>query len=600
MSETKKLPARSEVDPADTWDLASLYAGDDLWEAGLTELAGRQPKYADFRGAVAESPKRLAALLAFDLDTDRLAERLGCYASLRCAEDQADSQSQRMLGRFQSAATKVSEAASFLRPEVMALSEEQAAAYLKAPALAEYRLLLERMLRDKPHTLSEKEEALLAMQGEMAATASQAFRRLLDADLTFGNIRNEAGDTVELTHSSYSELLRSPSREVRRTAFHQYFEGFTSHQYTLAATLNGSNQRDIYYARARNFSSAREAALFADNVPLSVYDNLIATVRRHLPTVHRYLDVRRRKMNLHELRFYDTYVPIQAELEKHHTWDQASDALLAALEPLGSDYCGIMESGLKGRWCDRYPNKHKQSGAFSYGTFDADPYILMNFKPDVLDDVFTLAHEAGHSMHSHYSRSHQPYQYSQYVIFVAEVASTFNEQLLSEYMMRQATDDAERAYFINREIDGIRGTLVRQTMFAEFEKISHELVESGEPLTVDALKDAYRKLLEDYFGPGVAIDDELALECLRIPHFYRAFYVYKYATGLSASIALAERILKGGPQESEDYLGFLKGGCSKWPLELLRDAGVDMERPDAVDTALTRMDRLVGELEELL
>jgi oligoendopeptidase F len=327
---------------------------------------------------------------------------------------------------------------------------------------------------------------------------------------------------------------------------------------------------------------------------------LIASVHRHLPALYRYYDLRRRKMKLRDIHHYDTYVPILSELKSRHAWPQAVELVLSAVEPLGSEYCAALEKGLNGRWCDRYPNQGKQSGAFSSGSYDGDPYILMNYQPDVLDHVFTLAHEAGHSMHSYFSAKHQPFQYYNYTIFVAEVASTFNEQLLARSMMKRAKSAKQRAYLINREIDAIRGTIIRQTMFAEFEGITHALAESGEPLTLDCFKSEYRKLLELYFGPDFALDPELSLECFRIPHFYRAFYVYKYATGLSAAIALVERVTSGGAKELDDYLGFLKGGCSEYPLDLLRGAGVDMEKPQAVDTALDYFERLVGELDELL
>jgi oligoendopeptidase F len=360
-------------------------------------------------------------------------------------------------------------------------------------------------------------------------------------------------------------------------------------------------QRDVYYARARKFGSAREAALFGDRVPLTVYDSLIEAVHHNLPTVHRYFELRRKTLKLREIHHYDTYVPIISNIEKRHTWDQAVKMVVEALEPLGREYQRELERGLTtDRWCDRYPNKGKQSGAFSSGSYDGFPYILMNYEAEVLHGVFTLAHEAGHSMHSFYSAKSQPYQYWQYTIFVAEVASTFNEMLLARHMMEKAKDGRERAYLISRQIDDIRGTIIRQTMFAEFEKISHALVEAGEPLTVEALRREYRKLLNLYFGPDFTIDGELELECLRIPHFYRAFYVYKYATGLSAAIALSRRVVEGGKRELSDYLNFLQGGCSKYPLELLRDAGVDMEKPEPVDLALGYFGELVTQLEELL
>jgi oligoendopeptidase F len=439
------------------------------------------------------------------------------------------------------------------------------------------------------------------MQGQMSEASNQIFRQLNDADLKWPTMKNEKGQRVELGHSSFSAFLHSPSRAVRKNAFHTYYTQYTAHQHSLAAALNGSVQRDVYYAKARNYKSARESALFADNVPLSVYDNLIGSVHANLPALYRYYDLRKRAMKLKEIHQYDTYVPILSNQEKRHSWDQAVRVVIDALQPLGDEYCRTLTAGLTSeRWSDRYPNAGKQSGAFSYGTFDGAPYLMMNFQPTVLDHVFTLAHEAGHSMHSWYSARNQPFQYYGYTIFVAEVASTFNEMLLAEHLMKKARTKQERAYLINRQLDGIRGTILRQTMFAEFEKVTHALVEGGEPLTVDTLRKEYRKLLELYFGPDFAIDPELELECLRIPHFYRAFYVYKYATGLSAAIALSQRVLNGTNGELEAYLRFLKGGCSKWPLDLLRDAGVDMESPEPVNTALAYFDRLVGELDELL
>ena len=600
MNDIKRLPARSEVAEADTWDLGKLFASDQDWETGFQEWESRIDGYASFRGRLSESPEILAECLAFDSQLDRLGERLGNYAYLRTTEDQTQGDYQRMIGRFQNMATRASEAGSYIRPEILAIDDSRWESYMEAPELAPYQLLLERLVRYKPHTLSEREEELLAMQGEMAGATSKIFRQLHDADLKFGFVENEQGEKIELSPSTFSQLLISPEREVRKNAFHQFYEQFTAHENSLAAILCGSIQKDVYYARARDYSSARQKAQFADNVPASVYDNLIAAVRKNLPALYKYYDLRRRKMNLETIHQYDTYVPILSDLEVEHQWDQAVDMVCESLQPLGEEYCGILRNGLSGRWCDRYPNQGKQSGAFSYGTYDGDPYIMMNYKPRVLNDVFTLAHEAGHSMHSYFSSKHQPFEYYNYTIFVAEVASTFNEQLLTQHLLSQATDDRQKAYLLNNEIDDIRGTIIRQTMFAEFEKITHEMCEAGEPLTLDAFKSVYSGLLKDYFGPDFVIDDELSLECLRIPHFYRAFYVYKYATGLSAAIALSQRVLQGGPAELNDYLNFLKGGCSQYPLDLLRDAGVDLETPEPVDTALGHFASLVDELESLL
>ena len=600
MSKTKRLPLRSKVKEHDTWDLSSLYEDDADWDKSLKKFEKCVAGYEKFRGTLGRSAESLARCLKFDSDSDRLAERLGVYAFLKTSEDQAKDTYQAMLARYQNVAARAGQAASFIRPEILSLSTAKLKKFIGSKALAPYRLLLERLLRYKPHTLSDGEEKLLAMQSEMAQAADKAFRQLLDADMKFGFVDNGNGQQVELSNATFSQLLISPKRSVRKSAFTKYYEQFAAHENTLAATLSGSIQKDVYYARARHYDSALAAALFPDHVPRSVYDNLIKSVHKNLPALYHYYDLRRRKMKLKQIHHYDTYVPILSDLQKKHTWSQACRAVTKSLEPLGSEYCGTLEKGLHGRWCDRFPNQGKQSGAFSCGSFDGDPYILMNYQPDVLNDVFTLAHEAGHSMHSYYSAGNQPFETYDYTIFVAEVASTFNEQLLGRHLMEQAQDKRERAYLVNRKIDDIRGTIFRQTMFAEFEKITHEMCEAGEPLTLATFRDVYRGLLEKYFGPDFTLDDRLSLECLRIPHFYRAFYVYKYATGMSAAIALSQRVLHGGPVELEDYLHFLKSGCSKDPLDLLRDAGVDMEKPKPVNTALKHFASLVDELETLL
>lgn len=597
----KALPRRDKVRPADQWDLSSLFASDDQWEAAFTKWEQQIPGYEKYKGHLGDSAEMLVAAFRFDAAIDRAGEKLGVYAFLKTAEDQANSGYQRMKGRYQHVATKAAEASSFMRPEIMSIPQAKMDSFLEARELSEWRIALDRILRYRPHTLGDKEEHLLAMQGQMSEASNQIFRQLNDADLKWPMIRNEKGELVELGHSSFSAFLHSPKRDVRKKAFHTYYQQYEAHRNSIAAALNGSVQRDVYYAKARNYPSALEGALFGDKVPMSVYESLIKSVHDNLPSVYRYYDLRRRALKLKDIHHYDTYVPIFSDVDKKHTWDQAVSVVVDALKPMGDEYTRELQRGLTAaRWCDRYPNTGKQSGAFSYGTFDAEPYIMMNYQPDVLDHVFTLAHEAGHSMHSYYSAKNQPFQYYGYTIFVAEVASTFNEQLLLKHMIARAKSKKEKAYLINHAIDEIRGTIIRQTMFAEFEKITHALVESGEPLTVETLRREYRKLLDLYFGPDFAIDPQLELECLRIPHFYRAFYVYKYATGLSAAIALTERVTTGGQRELNDYLGFLKGGCSKYPLDLLRDAGVDMETPEPVSAAMRRFSLLVDELNDLI
>ncbi|MFI5380846.1 MAG: oligoendopeptidase F [Tepidisphaerales bacterium] len=592
---------RSEVKVADTWDLSPLYKSDQDWDEAFKQWEARISGYDQFRGKLAQDAATLAQCLKFDADLDRAGERLGNYAQLKATEDQSNSDYQRMRGRFQHASTKAAEAGSWIRPELMAIPAERMDQFLAAPELADWRLALQRILRFRPHTLSKNEEQLLAMEGDVSETAGLVFGQLNNADLKWGMIPNEKGEPSQLSIATFSSFLDCPKRSVREEAFRKFYEQYDLHKNTLAATLNGSVQRDVFNARARHFSSAIEASLFPDNIPVSVYDNLIQAVHRHLPALHRYYDLRKRAMKLSDIHHYDTYVPILAEIEKRHTWDQAVGEVIGALRPMGDEYCRVLEKGLTtDRWADRYPNVGKQAGAFSSGGYDGPPYILINFQPTVLDDVFTLAHEAGHSMHSWYSAHNQPYQYYSYSLFVAEVASTFNEMMLADHLMKNAKDKREKAYLVNRQIDAIRATIIRQTMFAEFEKIIHALVEKGEPLTVDALRGEYRKLLGQYFGPNFAIDDALSLECLRIPHFYRGFYVYKYATGMSAAIALSQRVLHGGEPELKAYQNFLKGGCSKFPLDLLRDAGVDMEKSEPVDTALELFDRLVKELDGLL
>ena len=596
----KSLPKRSDVITGDTWNLESLFATDADWDEALLVWEKRIPLFRDYVGTLGESPEQLAKCLAFDLEVDREADRLGTYAHLRMSEDTAATPAQRMTGRFQHAATRAGEFASFLQPEIMAIDASVLEEWLETPELQPYRLMLERVVRNRPHVLSEPEERLLAMQGTFAGTAGKVFRQLTDADMKFGTMTDGKGNELELSNATFTTLLHDPVHEVRKNAFHQYYDQYKAHANTLAATLAGSNERDAYAAKVRRHPSAVESALFADNVPIAVYDQLVSAVREHLPIVHRYYELRRRLLELDEIHHYDCYVPLVPELDQKHTWDEAVEEILTSLHPLGDAYCSKLEVGLRGRWCDRYPNIGKQSGAFSSGTYDSDPYILMNYQEDVIEHVFTLAHEAGHSMHTRLSAEAQPFQHAGYTIFVAEVASTFNEQLLTRHLLSKASSPKQRAAIISREIDAIRGTIIRQTMFAEFERMSHASVESGEPLTLEKIRSLYRELLNEYFGSGFAVDEELELESLRIPHFYRAFYVYKYATGLSASITLAKKVAEGGPEELAAYLNFLRGGCSKWPLDLLRDAGVDLETPEPVSLALVRFGELVDELESLL
>ncbi len=595
-----ELPSRDAVPEADTWDLSSLFVDDADWRKTFDELKEKIKEYKKFEGQLAD-PTQLLACFQFDDAVDKDVERIVVYAHLKYSQDVANPQYQEMQGLADNFLAEARQATSFIRPEFFELDENQLRKILDDPDLALYRLKLERMLRQKPHTLGKDEEKLLAMTSEFSNTASRTFGLLNNADLKFGSVKNETGKISELSTGSFVVFLNSPDRDVRKTAFTQFYEGYKSHANTLGSLLGGSIQQDVFYAKARKHPSALDAALFNEEVPKTVYDNLVKGIRDSLPSLYRYYDLRRRAMKLDDIHAYDVYIPILSDIKTDYSWDRAVETIAAALKPLGEEYVSTLTAGLTTkRWCDRYENKGKRSGAFSYGSFSAMPYILMNYKPTVIDGVFTLAHEGGHSMHSYYSAKTQPFVYYDYVTFVAEVASTFNEDMLARHLLKNTDDKRMKAWLINRQIDSVRQTVFRQTMFAEFEQRTHEMVESGKSLTAPVLKEEYRKLLVDYFGPNFVIDDDLAFECFRVPHFYRAFYVYKYATGLIAALALAERVSSGGEKERNDYLAFLSGGSSKTPLDLLRVAGVDMETPAPIESAMKRFSRLVDELDALI
>jgi oligoendopeptidase F len=600
MAKTRRAPLRGKVPAADTWNLTPLFKSDAVWRRAYKSLERRIPELEQFRGKLHTSARVLRRCLDHQVAFEKQAERLGSYAFLKSVEDLTHSTYQGMVAMYERVATRANEATSFFAPEVRNIPRKKMAAFLRAPILRPFRFQLERLLRYRRHILSTREERLLAMQGEVASTAERIFEQLNDADLKFGFVTNERGEQVELTQSSFRVLLESGKRSVRRRTFEQFYAGYEAHANSMAAALRSSVLQDIYHARVRNHSSALEAALFAERIPAAVYDSLIAAVHGNLNTVYRYLDIRRKALGLRDIHFYDTYVPLVKAMKTRRSYDRAASMVCAALAPLGNDYCRVLDRGLRGRWVDRYENQGKRSGAFSAGGYSGPPYILMNYKGDVLDSTFTLAHEAGHSMHTYYSAAHQPFQDYRCAIFVAEVASTFNEQLLNHALLSNARTKTERAYLINREIDEIRGTLVRQTMFAEFEKTIHALVEAGEPLTLERIRQEYRKLLDLYFGPDFVVNEALELEALRIPHFYAAFYVYKYATGLAAAVALSDRVVRDGKTVRDRYLNFLKSGGSDYPLELLRAAGVDMESPEPVAAAMARFQALVDELETLV
>ena len=600
LMEAVRVPLRAEQRPEDCWDLTSLFAGDEAWEKEFAEWRQSMDSLTPFRGRLGESVETLKTALDTLFGFMRRGERLGVWAFLRFTEDQTDATAQDRQARYGFVATKAGEATAYIHPELLAISPDIMRERIGDPLLTPYRTWLERVERERPHTLSTAEERLLAMQAEMADTASEVFGQLNNSDLKFGSIDDGTGRQVEVSHGTYQTLLNSPDREVRRNLFKTYYAQYESHQYTFAALLNGLVRKDTYYSQAKNFPSALEMAIFPNALPVSVYDNLVKTIHEFLPSLYRYYELRRRAMKLDDIHFYDIYIPILSDLSVKRSFDEAIGMVAESLAPLGEEYVSICTAGLRGGWCDRYENRGKQSGAFSCGSFDGEPYILMNYQDDVFDNIFTLAHEAGHSMHSWYSAKTQAFPYYDYTHFLAEIASTFNEQLLSAHLQKNAKSERELAYLLNHELDGIRQTIFRQTMFAEFERRIHSLGEAGEALTADRFRAEYRAVLDNYFGPQFVIDEQLSLECFRIPHFYRSFYVYQYATGMSAAIALADRVLHGGAAERNQYLGFLKAGSSKMPLEILRDAGLDMLSPEPIRAAMRRFTTLVEQLEGLL
>src|SRR5947209_13812299 len=595
-----KIPTRSEISESDKWDLTGLFADVGKWLEDFIWIQETYPRLKEWKGKLGASPQSLVDCLEFEKALELKLERLYHFASLQLAEDSANNEYLARIGQIQNLFTKIGEAFAFVVPEIQAIADETFAKFIVDPALVDWRIKLHKIRRLKPHVLSEPEERILALGAAALNGYDDTFSQLTDVDMKFGALTDETGREKPLTQSSFSSFLVKRDPALRKRAFEQFYTEFQDHQYTLASSLAYSVKADVFRSRARNYSSSLEAAFFPDTLHVAVYEGLTKSVRANLSPMFRYFELRRRVLGLKELHHYDTYVPMVAEIETHISFDQAVEYVVAALRPLGKEYVDALESGLRGRWCDRYETKGKRSGAFSSGSYGAPPYILMNYKEDVFADVYTLAHEAGHSMHTWFSQQSQPFQDYDYPIFLAEVASTFNEELLTHFLLEQTSDPKMRAYIINREVDDLRGTLFRQTMFAEFERIIHAIEESGDALTLDVFKSEYRKLLTAYFAENFVLDPQLDLECLRIPHFYGAFYVYKYATGISAAVALSEKVLRGEAGAVEAYLGFLKSGGSKFPLETLKAAGVDMTTSAPIESTLKLFEKRLGELERLL
>ncbi len=595
-----ELATREAVSEDSTWDLSGLYSASEAWQKEFKALENDSKGYAAHQGKLGESAAALKACLEFDMSISRILEKLYTFAHLRNDEDKTHTVHQENFERVVRLSTQIAQARSFIESEIMSIPESRINDFLQDTELEFYKLHLERMLRYRQHTLSEKEEALLASTAEIARAAGEGFDMLDNADLKLGVVKDETGDDITITHGNFQSLMQSYDRRVRKEAFATHYAAYEGHQFTYASLLSSSVKKDMFYARTRQFPSVREQALFSENIPVAVYDNLINSVHSNLPALYKYFDLRKRLLKLDALHVYDCSVPLVKDIHWDMSYKDASETITKALMPLGDDYTETVHKGLMAdRWVDRYENKGKRSGAYSSGCYDSNPFILMNYREDNINSLYTLAHEAGHSMHSYYSKKNQPYLYADYTIFVAEVASTFNEALITRYLLEQEIDRDMKIYLLCREIDNFRGTLYRQTMFAEFEHLIYKEAESGQPMTGEAFQNIYTDLLKLYFGDNMILDDCLSLECFRIPHFYFSFYVYKYATGISAAYALADRVLQGGASELNAYLNFLKSGGSKFPIDLLKGAGVDMTSPEPVDTALEKLAGLVDELETL-
>lgn len=596
-----KIPARKDVPESDKWNLTSIFKSDSDWEEALKNLPEFTKKVTAFKGRLGESSETfLQALKALE-KADLEIENVVHYASLQHEADEDDSSCSDRYGRAIMAYTAASTELSFIDPEIQAIDEKKLLSWIEEEDFADYKIFVKKLLHFKKYILSEKEERILSLQGESAQTSENAFRFLTNVDMNkaFGSV-NVDGQEKPLTETTWSLFMHSQDRKVREEAYKKFYAKFEEHQTTLAALYAGNVNQDVFNVRARGYDSSLQAALYGNKVPLSVYHNLIDCIHKNLDSLHEYYEIRKKILGVEELRHYDVYVPLVKAVEVKTSYDEAVEIIRNALAPLGKEYTDRLCNGLKNGWVDRYENIGKRSGAFSSGCYVGDPFILLNYNDSNIRDVFTMAHEGGHSMHSWYSVHNNPFMCYEYTIFEAEVASTFNEELVFEYLLKTAKNEEMKKYLLAMRADDILATLFRQTMFAEFELKAHEFVESGKPLTAELLRKTYRELLELYFGPTMHFEENSDMEGLRIPHFYSAFYVYKYATGISASLALAKRVTKGGDKEREDYFKFLKSGGSRYPIESLRIAGVDMESVEPIQAACDTFKEIIEELKKII
>jgi len=599
MSNSETIRARDQIPQEDTWALEDLYPSDESWEQALSALTARQAEAAAFAGKLGESGETLCAFLHLVEDVDGQSELLANYAMRKADQDTRNATYQAMVGKLMGVLTAVGAAFSFATPEIMAIPEEALEGFYKAaPGLERYRRYLNNERRRREHTLSAAEERLLAAAGEMANAPETVFGAFLNADMRYPDAVDSEGKPHALSQSTFVPLEESGDRALRKSAYENLYNTLGGMRNTAAGLLDAQNKQQKFFATARKYGSAREAAMDRTNVPVSVYDNLIEAVHRNMDKMHRYVRLRKKLLGVDELHFYDVYTPLLKDEPAKIPFAQAKQTVYDALYPLGDGYRAILKEGFENRWIDVYENQGKRGGAYSAGT-KVHPFVLLNYSGS-LDSQFTLAHEMGHALHSYLSNKHQNQIDSDYVIFVAEVASTCNEALLMEYLLKKTTDKKERVFLINHFLDQFKGTIYRQTMFAEFEKFMGAAVDAGQTLTADMLCAEYARLCKLYYGEDMVVDDQIAMEWAKIPHFYYNYYVFQYATGYSAAIALSRRILREGESAVKDYLGFLSGGCSKSPIDLLKGAGVDMTSPAPVNDALKLFGELLDEMESLM
>lgn len=599
MSANKDLPKRQDIDSKFKWKLEDIYSDISLWEKDFKNVKGLANQIEGYKGKLAD-PEILLECLKKSDELLSLNDKVFVYARMKRDEDNGDSTYQALTDRASTLATEVFAAISFIIPEMLSIPEDKLLSYVKSnKELLMYLFMIQENLRQKDHILSEKEEQILAMSAEISDAAGDIFTMYNNADIKFPYIKNEEGEEVEVTKGRYTAFLESKDRRVRKDAFDAVYSTYKKMKNSLAAMLTANVKRNRFYSMVRKYPTTIEASLDNDNVSVDVYKNLIDTIDKNLNLLDRYLKLRKKVLKLDELHMYDLYVPMVDEFDKKIPYEEAKATVLEALKPMGEEYIGYLKKGMDSGWIDVYENQGKTSGAYAWGGYKTHPYVLLNYQ-DKINDVFTLAHEMGHALHSYYTNMTQPYVYSEYKIFVAEVASTVNESLLMRYLLPRAKSKQEKAYLLNHYLEEFRGTVYRQTMFAEFEKIIHEKVEQGEALNAKQLCDIYYELNKKYFGKTVTIDEDIAMEWSRIPHFYSSFYVYKYATGFSAATAIAEKILTEGKPAVDKYLEFLKSGGSNYPIELLKIAGVDLSSPKPIQDALDVFEKTLNELEELM